>query len=163
VQVQDENLWVTPLRKGGVIGAARRFGTSFYSHMAHADCASMNHSQRQGFWFNVRGRYLGFRFMIKGRVHYGWARLTMTYSRCSFSGTLTGYAYETIPNKAIVAGQTQGPEEITQSEPTTIPTPEPASLGLLSLGAPGLVAWRRRGTARSVFNTSLYSSRNRTE
>ena len=68
MQVQDENLWVTPLRKGGVIGAARRFGTSFYSHMAHADCASMNHSQRQGFWFNVRGRYLGFRFMIKGRV-----------------------------------------------------------------------------------------------
>jgi len=29
------------------------------------------------------------------------------------SGTLTGYAYETIPNKPIITGQTKGPDVIT--------------------------------------------------
>jgi len=46
---------------------------------------------------------------------------------------LAGYAYETIPNKAILTGKTKRPEVITL---------EPASLGQLAQGSAGLAAWR---------------------
>lgn len=55
----------------------------------------------------VKNRYLGLRFEIKGKTHYGWARLNFPSPELA---KLTGYAYETIPNKAIVAGKTEGPD-----------------------------------------------------
>jgi hypothetical protein len=41
------------------------------------------------------------------------------------SATLTGYAYETVPNKAIIAGQITGPDVITM---------QPETLGSLAHG-----------------------------
>jgi hypothetical protein len=68
-----------------------------------------------GQWANggkgVRDRYLGLRFIIKGQVHYGWVRLNVSFKNGEFSGLLTGYAYETIPNKAIATGKTKGTVE----------------------------------------------------
>ena len=65
----------------------------------------------------VRNRYLGLKFVIHGKVHYGWARLSVTLGHHrqydDVSGTLTGYAYETVPNKPIIAGQITGPDVIT--------------------------------------------------
>lgn len=95
------------------------------------------------------GRYLDLKFPIKGKIHYGWARLKVTVGKSSISATLTGYAYETIPNKPIIAGSTKGPDEIDNSadQPNpaalTVPTPSSATLGLLAMGAPGLAIWRR--------------------
>lgn len=57
-----------------------------------------------GQWGNVKRRYLGLKFMINGKTHYGWARLNVTLEPGSVTGKLTGYAYETKPNKAILAG-----------------------------------------------------------
>jgi hypothetical protein len=104
-----------------------------------------------GPWANkgkgVKDRYLGLRFQIKGEVHYGWARLNVSFKSGEFSGLVTGYAYETIPNKAIITGKTNGTEEdgVEQLSQTslTAPTREPATLGLLALGSPGLSIWRR--------------------
>lgn len=93
-----------------------------------------NRSYR-GPWENggegVKNRYLGLRFKIKGKMHYGWARLNFPNPA---GATLTGYAYETVPNKPIVAGKTKGPDVITV---------QPASLGHLAAGAPAIAAWRR--------------------
>jgi hypothetical protein len=61
-----------------------------------------------GPWKNVHNRYLGLKFLIKGKVHYGWARLDVTIEGPNVNATLTGYAFETIPDKAIIAGQTKG-------------------------------------------------------
>ena len=62
-----------------------------------------------GPWNNVKNRYLGLKFQIKGKTHYGWARLKVTGSGLgTIVATMTGFAYETIPNKAIVAGKTKG-------------------------------------------------------
>ena len=47
---------------------------------------------------------------------------------------LTGYAYETVPNKAIVAGKTKGPDVVTVQD---------ATLGHLARGASAIPAWRR--------------------
>ncbi len=82
-------------------------------------------------WFNVKDRYLGLQFQIRGSTHYGWARLSTWCNPDGKKGTgaralLTGYAYETVPNKPIVAGKTKGPDVITLA---------PGSLGVLAAGA----------------------------
>jgi hypothetical protein len=104
----------------------------------------------KGRWVNVTNRYLGLQFMVKGKTHFGWARLSVTCpSKSKALGVLTGYAYETIPNKPIIAGQTKGleqrnKEDFDASDSLTLPSsPQPASLGALAMGAPGLSIWRR--------------------
>jgi len=77
-----------------------------------------------GSWLNVKNRYLGLRFKISGEPHYGWARLNVNVQfPLSITATLTGYAYETIPKKPIIAGKTHGNDT--------------GTLGKLSLGASG--------------------------
>jgi hypothetical protein len=108
-------------------------------------------SQRyQGPWVGATGagvkhRYLGLRFGINGKIHFGWARLDVIISRpATIQATLTGYAYETIPGKAIIAGATKGPDDPEPTASLNAPASEPATLGMLALGAPGLSIWRRR-------------------
>ena len=93
-------------------------------------------------WANVNNRYLGLKLVINGEVHFGWARLSVSCSLRNFnlSGVLTGYAYETVPNKAIRAGQVRGgiSGDDSSSEYHTSPKSrlaEPATLGRLAQGA----------------------------
>jgi hypothetical protein len=74
----------------------------------------------------VQHRYLGFEFFIKGKVHYGWARMNVTFSGRTVTAVLTGYAYETVPNKPLITGKTTGPDVITL---------RPGTLGRLARGA----------------------------
>jgi hypothetical protein len=75
--------------------------------------------------------YLGLKFTIKGKIHFGWARVKVDtgLQQRPFLATLTGYAYETIPNKPIIAGETKGPD-VVPVDPNTAPV----SLGRLALG-----------------------------
>jgi hypothetical protein len=82
----------------------------------------------------TQNRYLGMKFMINGEAHYGWARFSVTVN-VFLEATLTGYAYETIPNKPIITGKTNGPDVVAA---------EPASLGRLAQGASGISAWRQK-------------------
>jgi hypothetical protein len=97
-----------------------------------------------GRWLNVTDRYLGLEFHVGGNRHFGWARFHARAGDGKITATLTGYAYETIPNKPIIAGKMNGSDE-EQPTPTSLraPTPVPATLGMLALGAPGLSVWRR--------------------
>jgi len=64
-------------------------------------------------------------------------------------GTLTGYAYETVPGKSIVAGQTKGTEASSIGAPNAsliAPTSQPTTLAMLALGSPALFL-RRRDTS----------------
>lgn len=61
-----------------------------------------------GPWKNVKNRYLGLKFLIKGKTHYGWARLNVAIADQNVNATITGYAYETVPDQAIVTGKTDG-------------------------------------------------------
>ena len=96
-----------------------------------------------GPWFKVGQGYVGLKFVIKGKVHFGWARIRSVGEP---TPTITGYAYETIPNKPIITGATKGPEEASVEESDATPawhSPYPASLGLLAMGARELGIWRR--------------------
>ena len=94
-----------------------------------------------GDWLNVSNRYLGLEFQINGKTHYGWARLSVQAGYVYFHATLTGYAYETIAGKSIIAGKTKGAADEWDDEdgasvinPIT-DSPHSASLGRLPLDA----------------------------
>ncbi|HTS37631.1 MAG TPA: hypothetical protein VMH04_18290 [Candidatus Solibacter sp.] len=100
-----------------------------------------------GPWADVTNRYLGFKFLINGQVHYGWARLSV--AKYLQSVLLTGYAYETTPNKTIIEGHISGPEIADAFVPANLLTPgaKPATLGMLARGSDGLALWRREEEA----------------
>ena len=130
-------------------GARIQHGDAFRPHLLLGRIfgyySTSNHTDWYGPWFNggkgVRNRYLGLKFKIKGRFHFGWARITITTSGKRFTATLTGYAYETIPGKGIVAGKR------TDSDVATF---SPASLGHLAAGASAIPAWRLKHTAATI-------------
>lgn len=97
--------YASALHRGSRIGEDRDFLT------ANARLAYAGRSWR-GPWVNVNNRYLGLKFQIKGRVHYGWARMSVSVGNGQFlKAVLTGYAYETVPNKPITAGQTKSADD----------------------------------------------------
>src|SRR5258708_13724567 len=62
-----------------------------------------------GAFKRVTDRYLGVRFLIGGQMHEGWVRLTMKCGLDGVSGTITGYAFDTVPNETgLAAGQIRG-------------------------------------------------------
>jgi hypothetical protein len=129
------------LRLGVPIGPKGHF--SHFGLMAKIGVISGSNLST-GKWLNVQNRYLGLQFSINGTTHYGWARFTVTLTG-GIVGTLTGYAYETIPNKRILAGQTSG-AEVTSAfglENNLTPQNRTPTLGLLARGADALSIWRR--------------------
>ena len=108
--------------------------------MAGRGCNTTKCSYR-GNWVDVENQYLGLSFLIKGKTHYGWARLSAGVVQgnrgCCSNATalLNGYAYETIPGKAILTGETKGKDGVTV---------EPASLGHLAKGASAIPLWRQK-------------------
>jgi hypothetical protein len=122
--------------QGQVIGPAainarsqfRKYGEMAQSLDAYGGEGTTFHTSA-GYWFNVKNRYLGIKFSIDGETHYGWARLNASPGHA----TLTGYAYETEPNKPIPAGafETAPPADSANPEKGT----DRASLGRLARGA----------------------------
>ena len=110
------------LPAGALIGRERKFPVRFPFMAVELFPKGARSSQYSdlGPWAHkgngVRDRYLGLKFIVHGKVHYGWARLSVKLAHRrqydDVSGTLTGYAYETVPNKPIIAGQITGPDVI---------------------------------------------------
>lgn len=91
-----------------------------------------------GQWAGKTNRYLGVRFLISGTKHYGWIRMSVV----NLTATITGYAFETIPNKSIKAGTVGGPL-VADNATTTLSRQTPATLGLLARGSEAISIWRR--------------------
>jgi hypothetical protein len=97
-------------------------------------------------WVKAQQSYLGLKFRINGKVHFGWARIKIgNGGGIPLVATLTGYAYETIPNKPIVAGKTEGPDEVVEGPDAVLAAPiaKLVNLGVLAMGSAGLSIWRR--------------------
>ena len=116
------------LPAGREIGKQLKFG-------AYGNCMrSFFYYDTQGHWQDVTNKYLGLAMRIDGQIHYGWARLS-TRGILNFQGLLTGYAYETVAGKSIVAGdEGQG----APNDESVAPASEFGSirtLGALAIGA----------------------------
>jgi len=127
-QEQNSAFYANALRGGAQISHTRTFG--FRGATMVGVFSNGSRSTTRGYWDDVRNRYLGLKFVVNGKTHYGWARWNVMIhgqGRLRYiTATLTGYAYETIPNKPIIAGKTHGG----------------ASLGALAAGASAIPAWR---------------------
>jgi hypothetical protein len=136
------------LKEGQAIGIGRKFKGSM---MASLHTFIGTEFTFRGQWVNAKDRYLGLEFEIDGQTHYGWARLSVVGK--TMTAKLTGYAYETVANASIKAGQTSGSDASALAR-TGVPAFQadapPASLGALALGAPALSIWRRRETTMDL-------------
>ena len=109
------------LKAGNLIGPKQPFSGQLMA-------SSQSGQGSLGRWLNVSNGYLGLRFAVNGKTHYAWARLSVrVYGGALIKTTVSGYAYETVPNKPIIAGKTKGPDVVTMPLAT-------GTLGHLALG-----------------------------
>lgn len=89
---------------------------------------------------NGSDAYLGFYFDSVDGSHAGWADISTSLATASGTSSFTvkDYAYDTVANEAITAGQGR-----------LAATPEPSTLSLLALGGAGLIELRRRRKANA--------------
>jgi hypothetical protein len=154
---------VPPRRKGKTVGPKSPFSGLgapwLFLKSNRAGLTSEHHSVCR--WLGVKEAYLGVRFLIEGKTHYGWIRLGYVSAEPRSKAKLTGYAYETTPNKPIITGNTKGPDDASVKEPNdfgpsaslTSPTrdqQQPATLGILAFGAQGVALWRRKDNESAV-------------
>ena len=125
------NGFVADVRYGAVIGAGKVFGEGhssglLFTYGPYGD-GTINH--HAGNLALEKTDYVGFKFAIEGKEHFGWIRMKISVQpRRQEKVTiddLRDCAYETVPGKAITAGKTKGPDVITF---------QPGSLGALAAG-----------------------------
>jgi len=140
--------YAADLPRGAAIGPKQVFTsrTSNYGgvFMAGGSAYGTAYSFSDGPWIGAKNRFLGLKFLINGQVHFGWARLTVAKGVARV--VLTGFAYETIPNKSLQAGQTTEPPADgvrNEASSSALPAPGP-SLGMLASGADAIDIWRKR-------------------
>lgn len=130
------SVFAAALPAGVVIGPNGKFKKRRGEGMANGE--DLN-GVCQGPWSHAHDEYLGLKFIIKGEVHFGWARLNVN---CNYphpiQAILTGYAFETDANKPIVAGETSG-AEVSAGR---------GALGNLALGAAAMSNGRNEETTR---------------
>lgn len=103
-------------------GPFAAFNANFFATLAYGNGYTHSHFLAAGTGF------IGFSFNGGSGIEYGWARVTMNGASGN-AFTLVDYAWGDV-GTAIMTGQTG--------------IPEPSSLGLLAVGAAGLLLWRKR-------------------
>jgi len=117
--------------KGNSYGLLFTYGKGEYSYRGGG--TKLNH--RGNLNLN-QTNYVGFQFKDPAGVHYGWARLSVSFEKGRGKSMhtilhVTGYGYESTPNAAIAAGSCS--ENVAGSENVSAGS----SLGLLALGSVG--------------------------
>jgi hypothetical protein len=147
--------FASALTRGAKIGPSARFtGSVGYTRIENSNveyCSGSSRHSVGGYWGGnpPPNRYMGVKFRVHGTTHFGWIRLSFNFPAKLGGGppsaTITGYAYETVANKTIIAGNTSTPaiEAVTQQSAK----PAQPSLGMLALGADSLPLWRREETS----------------
>ncbi len=139
------------LLRGAKIGPSAQFSSNVadLERSQGFDASSRSSRHVYGKWdSNSPDRYLGVKFLINGKTHYGWVRLTVDPNTKPITATITAYAYETVPNKKIPAGISEIPGNPAQADVTSEKSVQP-SLAMLAFGSDGLAFWRREGISSS--------------
>ena len=135
------------IRSGRGIGPRARFGGSGYSVVMASGWYNVYFPYNfrcRGPWKDKQNHYLGLQFMIGSEIHYGWARLSETcYKGNRNSAVLTGYAYETVANRKIKAGQESGTDDGIEQPDDAILDQAAPTLGVLAQGARAHRMWRQ--------------------
>jgi hypothetical protein len=101
--------------------------------MAASHGSYTNGGSAFGPWLKEHEAYIGVRFAIHGKTHYGWARIQ--WNGIGTTEYIAGYAYETIANKPILTGKTKGPDADDIGEAADTSSSLTGGLGDLARGA----------------------------
>jgi hypothetical protein len=143
----DGHLCAAALPAGKPVGPKGRFQQDPAAglYMVH-DGENSTGDTYFGPWRKVESAYLGLKFTIKGKTHFGWARIEFAGRGEFITARISGYAYETISDKPILTGEKKGPantgEQAAAVQDASMPVP--ATLGMLARGAASLEVWRRK-------------------
>lgn len=101
--------WASALNLGTYVGNSQPFtrASAVLTDIYGGPGCPFGHDY--GYWGDAKAHYLGVEFLKYGKVHFGWAKLTIVISGGPFhkmTTTLSGYAYQTVVGKAIPAGKT---------------------------------------------------------
>ena len=163
------------LPAGAVIGSSAQFGKgrSYGLLFTYGPSGGGTMSRHRGNLKFSRINYLGFKIVFRGKPHYGWLRLKVTFYNGPFQTkdtrtAIQKYGWETTPGKPITAGSCSGPERsasaatllddgsesaasgpvasspVASIVPQGSETPQVGSLGMLAIGAAGIPFWRRK-------------------
>lgn len=158
---------VSALLRGAKIGPAGPFihtSAGYPIHIEESTLCTQNCGGKTGYSFDqhLRGkwagghpnRFIGVKFQINGKTHYGWIRMTVTVKHKgtgkgptgSFSVTITEYGYESVANKSCGAGlagaaASDAVHTSAKHEQESVRKAQPA-LGMLAVGAEALPVWR---------------------
>lgn len=140
--VSGSNTYAAALGSGVSVGSKGKFqpGHELMGREENNESSQGSGYGSNGPWNQSTNHYLGVKFTIQGEVHYGWVRVSVAESDGGIYAAVSGYAYETVPNKSIVTGQRSGAPKQKNlgkqgSAAINVPTPTQGSLGLLALGA----------------------------
>jgi hypothetical protein len=153
--------YASALLRGAKIGASDHFLSgkdtiedTYFNYHTYYQAEKRFYGKWEG---DHPNRFLGVKFKIGGKTHYGWIRITVKSSLTHnpftlMSATITEYGYETIANKSLGAGLASTNSAEDQAPAMTEP-PRRANLGMLALGAEGLDLWRREevGSLKPIY------------
>lgn len=135
------------LPKGMIIdkGGAFKGGHQTIGYAVYGSYNGVKSGSARGAFVKITNKYLGVRFQLNGQMHEGWIRMTLSTTGDRIKGTITGYAYDTVPNETgLAAGQLGG--RVGSTTATAKDSPEtalPGSLGMLAAGASVIPYWRQ--------------------
>jgi hypothetical protein len=88
------------------ISSGQAWHNTTFQYLKQHVAIFMNPPTNTGQWDSVVDGYIGLQLINGGQTYYGWVRMDVTVSTSSASMTIKDYAYNSIPNQPILAGQT---------------------------------------------------------
>ena len=127
--------------------------TEFYSaHCFNYHCVPTGTSS--GDWLNgATDKYLGLRIQVNSQIYYGWVRLDVSGGAAFF--TIKEYAYNSIPDQSILAGEGQACASPLISASGTLTFCKGSAVTLYADNMATQFQWNKNGTA---ITGAIYSS-----
>jgi hypothetical protein len=130
---------------GGNFGKGASYGLLFTYGKGHFSYVGGGTKVRHEGNLNLtQNNYIGFEFVESGALHFGWARLSVSFKSVSAGNVkhtlvhVLGYGYESTPDTAIGAGSCAPGEQANMGNPKVSSASAGASLGTLALGSAGV-------------------------
>jgi hypothetical protein len=114
-----------------------------------------------GDWSSSADGYIGLKLKTAGLIYYGWVRLSVSVSSTSASFTIKDYAYNSVANRSILAGEKScAPPSPTLSVDGPLSFCAGDSVTLIAKGTGYLYQWKKNGKNIPEATLQTYVAKN---